>query len=144
LTAKVLTDEHARRTIVATTGRCPEARCEQYRRRGAAVWVLASRRGRVSLRALMRRLGRMGMLRVLCEGGARMAEALIRETGVDELHLMIAPRVLGGGPPVTDGPGWLLGAEPRFRITGCSTCGTDVLVRAVPVHEVEKRPCSRG
>ena len=133
-TARMLSDGRADQTIIAVTDACSCARRESYRSRGAQVWVLPSKAGRVSMRSLFRRLGRMGLLHVLCEGGGQVAESLLRAELVDESVFFMAAKLIGaGGRPAVGGPGWPLGSAPRFAITEIAASGPDVLVRARPL-----------
>jgi diaminohydroxyphosphoribosylaminopyrimidine deaminase/5-amino-6-(5-phosphoribosylamino)uracil reductase len=135
-TARVLTDEARDRTIIATTTACPSARQTAYRRQGAQVWLLPRSAGRVSLKALLRRLHRMGALQVLVEGGGELAEALLRTGWVDELCWFVAPVVMGGkGIPAIGGKGWPLPRAPRLRVVETRRAGPDVLIRAVPLRK---------
>jgi riboflavin-specific deaminase-like protein len=55
----------------------------------------------LELRPLLHRLrSELGVRSILCEGGPRLNESLVREGLVDELFLSIAPK-LAGGPPLT-------------------------------------------
>lgn len=129
---RVFTDEAASRTIYVTTPRCPIRRREDYAAHGAQVWVLPAAGGGVSLRALMKALHALGVLHVLCEGGAELAGSLIRAKLVDEVILFIAPVVMGGdGVAAVGGPGWRLDRVPRMKIIETRQVGDDVMIRAV-------------
>ena len=131
--ARIFSDEAADRTILATTRRCSETHRVALERRGVSVWILpATRQGRVNLRALSERLGREGLLRVVCEGGGELAGEWLRLNRVDELFLFIAPKVLGGtGIPAVAGPGWRLAAAPVWRWSDLQRVGDDLMVRLV-------------
>ncbi len=58
--------------------------------------VVARRDGKVDLRRALRALAREGLTRVLVEGGGGLAAALLRSDLVDEVHWMLAPRLIGG------------------------------------------------
>jgi len=139
--AKLLNDEHAQRTIVATTRHCSRARRERYRAKGACVWVLPQARGRVSLAQLFRRLGRFGLLHVLCEGGGTLAEELARAGLVDEYLFFVAPRLIGGrdAVPALGGHGWSLARAPQVRILEHVRTGSDLLIRARPTRHCAGR-----
>lgn len=132
--ARVLADKAAAQTVMATTRQCPRRRWQKWQRHGARVWILPAAGRGVSLPALMRKLGRLGMLQVLCEGGSELAAALIRNRLVDDYIFFIAPRVLGGpGPvPAVGGRGWPLAAAPKLIFTECRKLGQDILIRAKP------------
>jgi diaminohydroxyphosphoribosylaminopyrimidine deaminase/5-amino-6-(5-phosphoribosylamino)uracil reductase len=130
-TARVFRDPAACRTIWAV-GRAVPDDDPRLTRGARAVRVARGRRG-LSLRALMRRLGREGILHVLCEGGAELAASLLRERLVDELVLFVAPRVLGGAARSgVGGEGWSLGAAPRLEFLEVGRVGGDILIRARP------------
>lgn len=130
--SQVFVDGQAENTIVATTRRCPDARAAAYAATGAALWRCG--RGRhVSLKTLMRRLGKAGMLHVLCEGGGDLAAQLVRERLVDVFEFFVAPALLGGeGCPVLGGHGWSLGERPALQFVASRRVGNDILIRAVP------------
>jgi diaminohydroxyphosphoribosylaminopyrimidine deaminase/5-amino-6-(5-phosphoribosylamino)uracil reductase len=52
--------------------------------------------GFLDLDAVFRRLAREGLTTVLVEGGGRLAAALLRADLVDEVHWMLAPKLIGG------------------------------------------------
>jgi diaminohydroxyphosphoribosylaminopyrimidine deaminase/5-amino-6-(5-phosphoribosylamino)uracil reductase len=140
LSAKVLTDESRERTILATTARCPEARRSRYEAAGARVWCLPASNGRVSIKALMRKLQSLGLLHLLLEGGGELAEAWLRAGYVDELVWFVAPLVIGGkGVPGVGGKGWPLAGAPQFTIVETRRVGPDVMIRAVGRIAKERR-----
>lgn len=134
--SQVLTDDARDRTMVVTTARCPPSRQARYRGAGAQVWCLPATRGRVSIRALMRKLHALGVLQVLVEGGGELAESCLRAGVVDDVVWFVAPVVIGGrGTPGVGGRGWPLAAAPRFKIVETRQVGADVMIRAVPVTQ---------
>jgi diaminohydroxyphosphoribosylaminopyrimidine deaminase / 5-amino-6-(5-phosphoribosylamino)uracil reductase len=92
----ILKQQHAAKTLVATTPRAPAARRHALTKLGVEVVVLPSLRGRVSLPALMRELGRRGVTSLLVEGGSEINAAMLRAELVHHLRLYIAPALLGG------------------------------------------------
>jgi len=133
--AQVFTDGRADMTIIATTKQCPAARLRAYAATGSRVWTLPALRGQVSLRSLLGRLGKLGVLRLLCEGGGQLACELTRIGLVDRYLFFVAPKFLAGAEstPVLSGTGWKLNHEPRLEFTGCRRIGTDVLLTARPL-----------
>jgi len=109
LRARVLSPRLRSGTVVATTSRARRSRIRRLRRLGATVLVLPSEQGRVSLRACLTHLARMGVNRLLIEGGSELAASAIKASVVNRLHLYIAPRLLGG----TDAKGVIGGQSPR-------------------------------
>ena len=133
--AKVLCDSAAKQTIMATTSLCPAKRRNEWLKNGSQVWIIPSRRGKVSIPALMNKIGRIGLLHVLCEGGSGTAASLIRAGTVDEFLFILAPRLIGGNnaPSVIGGNGWRLTQTPRLRFIEWRALGDDILVRAKPL-----------
>lgn len=136
-TARIFSDGLAARTIVATSELCPDSRRREWAAAGAAVWDLplappdANRRApALDLRALLRRFGEEGFLLALCEGGAALASALVAEDLVDELHLFVAPILLGGGALRTFGAvPFDLSAAPRLSLVAADRFGADLRLR---------------
>ncbi len=75
---------------------------------GARLIQVPVRAGHVDLPAALEALGREGLTTLLVEGGGRLAAALVREHLVDEIHWMMAPRLLGADGRPALGP---LGVE---------------------------------
>ena len=131
LRAKLFTDEHADRTILAAPkGWHPDC-ADRVRARGVTVWELPRTPGRF-LPALARRLGDLGALRVLCEGGGVLASSLVRAKLVDELVLFIAPKLLGGPVGAMGSAVWPIARAPLFRLEECRPVGPDILLRYTP------------
>jgi 5-amino-6-(5-phosphoribosylamino)uracil reductase/diaminohydroxyphosphoribosylaminopyrimidine deaminase/5-amino-6-(5-phosphoribosylamino)uracil reductase len=96
LDAHVLTDGGS--TIVATTSRAALQGMDAIRLLGAEVLVVGQDpAGRVDLRALLYRLGALGISSLLIEGGAGVITSALRDRLVDRLVVCIAPKVIGAG-----------------------------------------------
>lgn len=83
----------------------------------------------IDLAAGMQALGSAGLTRVLVEGGARIAGALLRAGLVDRIAWFHAPSVIGGdGLPATQAFGvTALKDMPRFRRVDSRPMGDDML-----------------
>ena len=57
---------------------------------------MKSRGGRVDWRDLLGRLGQMGIVRVLVEGGREVADSAIAAGVVNEINFFVAPKLIGG------------------------------------------------
>jgi diaminohydroxyphosphoribosylaminopyrimidine deaminase/5-amino-6-(5-phosphoribosylamino)uracil reductase len=122
------------RCIVATTAAAPAARARALALRGAELWRLPARRGRVSLPALAARLAKADIASVLVEGGGEVHAAFLAGGLADELRLYVAPLVIGG----RDAPGWA-GGEGVARLARArrlayaappERLGEDLVIRA--------------
>ena len=97
--AQVLADSNV---LIAATERCDEAKAALLGKRAIEVLKFTSREGRVPLSDLIQELGARKLTSVLCEGGATLATALIKERLADKLIFVIAPKLLGSGRNVLD------------------------------------------
>jgi diaminohydroxyphosphoribosylaminopyrimidine deaminase/5-amino-6-(5-phosphoribosylamino)uracil reductase len=81
-------------------------RMEELRECGVRVEVVAAEMGRVSLPALLDKLGTEGILTVLTETGARLNTALLSGGLVDRLRIFSSPQIFGadGLPAFRDMP----------------------------------------
>lgn len=130
--AKVFSDEAAGRTLLFVGPRYPRARTSAMRKRGVTVVAVRARGARLDLCAVMKELGRRGLLHVLSEGGGEIAAALIAARAVDEFLFFVSPRIIGGNTsrPAVGGPGWLLAEAPHLRFASVERVGCDILIRA--------------
>jgi len=89
----------------------------------------------LDLGAVLADLHSAGVGSVLVEGGGRVHGSLLAAGLIDELHLFINPRALGGGPAWAGPPALPLGAAPGYRLLLSRPVGDDlhlVLVRPPP------------
>jgi diaminohydroxyphosphoribosylaminopyrimidine deaminase/5-amino-6-(5-phosphoribosylamino)uracil reductase len=87
--------------------------------------------GQLDLSAMMQRLGDRGVTRVLCEGGGRLAAALLQADLVDEIVRYTAGLVLGEEAQPAVGPMDVTALQlaPRFRLVDAARIGPDVRSR---------------
>ena len=106
-------DDHER--IVATVEDAPSERLEALAAR-AEIWKLG--RGRVDPTTLLERLSERGVQRLLCEGGSELNGELLERDLVDELHITIAPSLLGGSdaPTPIGGRGLAMKHQRRLEL----------------------------
>lgn len=116
---------------IATRPGHDEARLAPLRQAGAAILeVPASGAGEgLDAAALLRALAAQGLTRVLSEGGAGLAAALLRAGLVDRLAWFHAPAILGGdGRPAAEAlPLARLAEMPRYRRIALEELGPDLL-----------------
>jgi diaminohydroxyphosphoribosylaminopyrimidine deaminase / 5-amino-6-(5-phosphoribosylamino)uracil reductase len=127
--------EQPEQTLVCVGPACPARARRAIEATGARCWTVpADPAGGLDLRVLLERLAaELGVMHVLCEGGGRMAGALLRAELADELWWFVAPCILGtDGAPAVGGPGGPLAAAPRYAVTSVDRMGGDVCVRLRP------------
>ncbi|HWA78330.1 MAG TPA: bifunctional diaminohydroxyphosphoribosylaminopyrimidine deaminase/5-amino-6-(5-phosphoribosylamino)uracil reductase RibD [Polyangiaceae bacterium] len=95
-------------TCVATTTQAPRAQVEALEALGVRiVRVPATAEGRCDTVALLRELAMREVVSVMCEGGSELAGSLLANGSVNEMHVFMAPRLLGprGRPGAVDWAG---------------------------------------
>ncbi len=93
--ARLLTDAHVSRTVLLHARNAAPARARRLAASGAVLLPVARRGEHLDLDAGLRALAKHGICELLVEGGGNLAAALLRARVVDELHWIVAPRLLG-------------------------------------------------
>jgi len=129
LTSRVVVDaERVPTWFVTLRGDAPE-RHAAFRDCGVELIEVDAAGETVDLAAALVGLGQRGITRVLAEGGATLAAALVRADLVDHIAWFRAPRLIGGdGLAAVTGFGLKqLAGMPRFERTRVEPVGEDVL-----------------
>lgn len=139
-TAAILPPAGGARTLVVGASGAPAARVAALRRAGAAVVLLPARKGRVPVARLLATLAAREVQSLLVEGGGEVHAGFIAAGAVDRVAFFVAPRLLGGGVPVTGAArtrtaagGLTLGPLSVRRV------GQDLVIRADVRHEPPRR-----
>jgi diaminohydroxyphosphoribosylaminopyrimidine deaminase/5-amino-6-(5-phosphoribosylamino)uracil reductase len=127
----------ASKTLIATTDASAEGWRQSIAATGAEVVVYAAdAEGHVDLTALLRDLGRRGVLSLLVEGGGVIIGSFFDQRLVDKVTLVIAPLIVGAA----DAPSAVAGHGARFmreavrlREMTVDRLGEDILVTGYPV-----------
>lgn len=126
LKAKVLTWVHEQPTIVCTTAHASSEKIQILKKQGVQVWILPKKKGRVSLKAALSKLGKSGISTVLIEGGSALNASALQGGLVNQVRLYVAPQLLGGqdaksliggSSPQTLEQGWFL-VNPEIKKIG--------------------------
>lgn len=115
----------------------PDQRSQSIHKQLAAqgVQVVALPDGGDWLQRVLADLRTLGCHQVLCEGGATLATALLREQLVDRLDVMLGPLLLGQGAPLLGDLGISsLTHAQRWRWSVPQTCGDDLWLTARPLR----------
>ncbi|QDT50915.1 Riboflavin biosynthesis protein RibD [Symmachiella dynata] len=118
--------------LLATRNEASPERVEQLRSAGVEVVQFASPAGTgVPLGELLDELGRRQMTNVLFEGGGTVLGSLFDEQLVDEVHVFVAPKIVGGLSAVTPVGG--IGLEqipalPSLNSPSMTIVGGDVYI----------------
>ncbi|HEX6275717.1 MAG TPA: bifunctional diaminohydroxyphosphoribosylaminopyrimidine deaminase/5-amino-6-(5-phosphoribosylamino)uracil reductase RibD [Polyangiaceae bacterium] len=119
-------------TCVVTTMSAPRAQEEALAALGVrVVRVRATAEGRCDMTAVLQALASREVVSVLCEGGAELAGTVLAAGLTHELHVFVAPVLLGprGRPGAVDWAGPERPADaPRIDPVHWELCGTDAYV----------------
>jgi diaminohydroxyphosphoribosylaminopyrimidine deaminase / 5-amino-6-(5-phosphoribosylamino)uracil reductase len=130
---EILSGLLARNTIIACTEEDLSIH-QRYLLNGATVLVCNSLEGRVDLRDLLEKLGRLGVQSILLEGGSRLAGDALSKGLIDECVFFYAPKVIGSdgfSPFAITG---ITDMSQSLAFTGLSVrrIGSDIVVNARP------------
>jgi len=98
---------------------------------GAEIWFApASRAGRTTLTSVLRQLASRDVQSLLVEGGSKIHGAFISAGLVDSVALFLAPRLVGSGVPVVEGPGLDWRKPATLGPLSVRALGDDILISA--------------
>lgn len=105
------------RRILFTTSRTPDKQLALLKAAGAEIYIHGYEK--VDLIASMNSLSRLGIHRVMLEGGGSIIAEFFRCGIVDELIIYIAPMIFGGSaaPTLADGPGFFPQNAPSLCLS---------------------------
>jgi len=100
--------------LILTTTRCAPSRFRAFQKSGAEVYTSPS--SEINFLEALQYLHRLHKVRrLLCEGGGALNDALFSADLIDEIHLTLCPRIIGGrdAPTLSDGHGIARLADSR-------------------------------
>jgi diaminohydroxyphosphoribosylaminopyrimidine deaminase/5-amino-6-(5-phosphoribosylamino)uracil reductase len=127
--ARLVASARTTPTWILTAGSADPARRRALVASGVEMIEIAAGENGLDLDAALRALGERGIGRLLVEGGARLAAALLEARLVDRLAWFHAPLLIGGdGIPALAGLGIAMLADaPIFERLSTETVGADLL-----------------
>ena len=97
LDGKLVQTAPNRRTILVTRFGHPQSHLDPYRSHDVEVLAVApDPDGRPEIGVALTAIGEIGVTRLLVEGGAKLAAALLKAGRIDRLHWFRAPGIIGG------------------------------------------------
>ncbi|MDH4187232.1 MAG: bifunctional diaminohydroxyphosphoribosylaminopyrimidine deaminase/5-amino-6-(5-phosphoribosylamino)uracil reductase RibD, partial [Nitrospira sp.] len=94
--AQVCARQSVAKTVIATTSRVMQSRRSGLERAGVEIIAFPGKNGTVPFSAVMRMLGKRGILSVLIEGGSTVSAAALRAKLVNHIVFYLAPALMGG------------------------------------------------
>jgi diaminohydroxyphosphoribosylaminopyrimidine deaminase/5-amino-6-(5-phosphoribosylamino)uracil reductase len=119
-------------TVVFTSPQAPLSREKLLRAQGVWVHRVPTQRGQLFLPGVLQSLLRLGIRKILVEGGSQLHGSLLNRHLADQLALFIAPKILGGdkAPAWFAGPFWKDPNHcPYLKDVVWKTLEQDVLVK---------------
>jgi diaminohydroxyphosphoribosylaminopyrimidine deaminase/5-amino-6-(5-phosphoribosylamino)uracil reductase len=149
MTSQLVTSAKEIPTCVVTTNDSSRSTGDSLEAAGVnVIRVPATAEGRCDMHTALSELAAREVVSVLCEGGAELAGSLLAAGLVDEMHVFVAPLLLGprGRPGAVDWAGpESPGDAPRIENPHWELCGADAYVSgplAYPKRAV--RPSTTG
>jgi len=99
LQSKILKSAHRIKTIVAVTRRAKNTRIKKIQSTGAMIMIAGNKD--VDLKIVFAQLNKIGLKKILVEGGGEINWSVLRLGIVNELIVTIAPRIVGGRSATT-------------------------------------------
>jgi diaminohydroxyphosphoribosylaminopyrimidine deaminase/5-amino-6-(5-phosphoribosylamino)uracil reductase len=83
------------KTIIATTELAARDKIERLEKKGVRILILDSKQGRVDLKNCLSKLGEMGMMSLLVEGGSQVNGSFLDEGLIDKILFFLSPKLIG-------------------------------------------------
>lgn len=132
LGAKILKNQSHYPTLIFTTSGADPEKIKNLEDKGIRVKIIQEdENGRVSLKKVLKELGKKDVASLLVEGGGEVIGSFIREKLVDKLFLFLSPRIIGGktAPTWVEGEGFdSLSATPRVKVARLTKTEEDILL----------------
>jgi len=87
--------ESPSRTILATTELAPHEKSERLEKNGVRILRFDSEERKVPLRPLLKKLGEMGMVSILVEGGSEVNGSFLNQGLIDKVFIFFSPKLMG-------------------------------------------------
>ncbi len=131
--ARIFSKRSSGAVILAVTRQAPKARWGRFKNK-AEILLVKEKAGRVDLAALLKILGKRGILQVLIEGGGETVGCAISQKVVNEIYFFMAPMIMGGKEAIgsVGGAGIsLLSQAARIKKGEAAFIGKDLLFHGI-------------
>ncbi len=131
LDLKLTTTTNQFDTLIATGPKASDEKCKQLEHQGCSIFRSESHDANQRLLELLTHLARQGMTNILVEGGSRLLGSLHDLNQIDEIHVFIGPKLLGGDRSLSPvgGAGYLQMADSSaVNIEKVERLGHDIYI----------------
>jgi diaminohydroxyphosphoribosylaminopyrimidine deaminase/5-amino-6-(5-phosphoribosylamino)uracil reductase len=73
----------------------PREKIESLEEKGVRILIIDSKLGKVDLKACLLKLGEMGVMSLLVEGGSQINGSFLDEGLIDKIFLFLSPKLIG-------------------------------------------------
>ncbi len=92
--AQVIGDSSSK-TIIATTELADRDKTKRLEKKGVQILILNSKKGKVDLRNCLSKLGELGIMSLLVEGGSQVNGSFLDEGLIDKILFFFSPKLIG-------------------------------------------------
>jgi 5-amino-6-(5-phosphoribosylamino)uracil reductase len=116
--------------LLVATGRVPAARKRALQSHAKIIELGAASREDRSASAIVRALSKEGIQRLLVEGGGEMMWLFVREDLLDEIHVTLVPKIVGGAdaPTLVEGAGFEVSGIRSFKLKSLRRVGDELFL----------------
>ena len=119
------------KAIIAATALAPKDKIEKFEKRGVQIFIFDSKEGKVDLKSCLSKLGEIGIMSLLVEGGTQVNGSFLDEGLIDKLLLFLSPKTIGDqqAPGIFDGRG-VVNLQEAIALKEMKTkrVGEDILI----------------
>jgi len=83
------------KAIIASTELAPKDKIEKLEKRGVKILIFDSKGGKINLKSCLSKLGEIGMMSLMVEGGSQVNGSFLDEGLIDKLLLFLSPKIMG-------------------------------------------------
>ncbi len=83
------------KVIVVSTELAPKDKLEKLGKQGVKILMIDSREGRIHLKSCLSKLGELGMMSLMVEGGSQVNGSFLDEGLIDKILLFLSPKLMG-------------------------------------------------
>lgn len=135
LNANILNKETCGQTIIATTEKMIPSKEKKYQKLGAEILRVKSKKNRVCLTELLKKLAKKNITSILIEGGGELMASAFAEKIIDKIYIFIGEKIIGGKNAITPvaGKGIKTIADAKnFKISKLEKIDNNILITAYP------------
>ena len=121
------TDPGLRRLLIVSA-EAPAARVREFSRGSEVLKLRKPSRARTIAAQVLEAMAERGVRRLLVEGGGSVMAEFARHDRIDEYHVTLTPRILGGSqaPTLVDGRGLLPRESLQLKLVQCRPVGDEL------------------